>query len=136
MYLSPTPESIPPRNTTKIGKLLVQSSPYYKQQLPFISRLLHWLGVVSKVIWIPSRLMKDYTQKIAEVDILYKQVVIKFTTTFTLNTLQTKQQNFFIDLDHVKAEVPKRRVQGVDFINWFALYAQLFRRFKWHQSSF
>ena len=68
MHLSPTPESIPPRNTTKIGKLLVQSDPSYKQQLPFISRLLHWLGVVSKVIWIPSRLMKDYTQNIAEVD--------------------------------------------------------------------
>ena len=77
MHLSPTPESIPPRNTTKIGKLLVQSDPSYKQQLPFISRLLHWLGVVSKVIWIPSRLMKDYTQNIAEVDRQNKQVVIK-----------------------------------------------------------
>ena len=91
MHISPTPESISPRNTTKIRKLLVESDPSYKQQLPFISRLLlHWLGVVSKVIWIPSRLMKDYTQNIAEVDIHYKQAVIKSTITFTFNTLQKK----------------------------------------------
>ena len=68
----------------------------------------------------------------------YKQAVIKSTITFTFNTtkllytLQTKQQNCFTDLDHVKAEVPNRGVQGVDFINWFALYAQLLRSFKWH----